>query len=91
MIQRDDAFDATRMERLLKMIEHFDKNGSPDDETLKEIKGLAESNVLSESDYRMALKRIEALFDAKPGTTKGDGLEQLASLVEAYEDEHFPF
>ncbi|MEZ9356100.1 hypothetical protein [Vibrio breoganii] len=73
------------------MIEHFDKNGSPDDETLKEIKGLAESNVLSESDYRMALKRIEALFDAKPGTTKGDGLEQLASLVEAYEDEHFPF
>ncbi len=37
----------------------------------------------------MALKRIEAIFDAKPGTPEGDELEQLASFVEAYEEEHY--
>lgn len=35
LIQRDDVFDATRMERLLKMAERFNKNGTLDDETLK--------------------------------------------------------
>ncbi|MGL0930729.1 hypothetical protein ACSTDZ_16990 [Vibrio vulnificus] len=46
---------------------------------------------ISESDYKAALKRIESLFDAaKPGTPEGDELERLASLVEEYEDKHFP-
>lgn len=90
LIQRDDVFDSPRMETLVKIAERFNKNGTLDDETLKKIKGLSESNTPSENDYRMALKRIEAIFDAKPGTPEGDELEQLTSFVEAYEEEHYP-
>lgn len=46
--------------------------------------------VISKQDYKLALKRIEALFDAEPGTPEGDELEMLVSLVEAYEDLHHP-
>ncbi|SFQ35058.1 transcriptional regulator [Enterovibrio norvegicus] len=46
--------------------------------------------VTSEQDYKLALKRIEALFDAEPGTPEGDELEMLVCLVEAYEDLHYP-
>ncbi len=45
----------------------------------------------SESDYRMALERIEAIFDAEPGTPEGNELENLASFVEEYEEKHFSF
>lgn len=46
---------------------------------------------ISESDYKVALKRIESLFDAaEPGTPEGDELERLAALVEEYEEKHFP-
>ncbi|MDW1461225.1 hypothetical protein R7F07_01975 [Vibrio sp. YT-16] len=90
LIQRDDVFGASRMETLLKMAERFNKNGTLDGETLKKIKGLTELNTPSENDYRMALKRIEAIFDAKLGTPEGDELEQLISFVEAYEEEHYP-
>lgn len=52
---------------------------------------LAELGVAaSENEYRMALERIEAIFDAEPGTPEGDELEQLASFVEEYEEEHYP-
>lgn len=45
---------------------------------------------ISESDYKVALKRIESLFDAaEPGTPEGDELERLAALVEEYEEKHF--
>lgn len=46
--------------------------------------------IKSEADYEAALAEIEALFDAKPDTARGDRLEVLATLVEAYEDQHFP-
>ena len=78
------------MERLLKMAEHFNKNGTLDGENFKAIKVLAESSTPSEIDYRMALIRIEALFDAEPGSPEGDELELLVSFVEAYEEEHYP-
>lgn len=40
----------------------------------------------SERDYKAALKRINSLFDtADPGTTKGDELEILVTLIEEYE------
>ena len=45
--------------------------------------------IKTEADYDAALKDIENLFDAEPGTPKGDHLEILATLVEAYEDEHY--
>jgi HTH-type transcriptional regulator/antitoxin HigA len=41
-------------------------------------------------EYRMALRRIERLMDARRGTSQGDELELLATLVELYEDEHAP-
>lgn len=39
----------------------------------------------SERDYKDALARIEALWDAEPNTEKGDELSMLAILVENYE------
>ena len=44
--------------------------------------------VKSESDYRAALKEIETLMDAKPGSARGDRLDVLVTLVAAYEDKH---
>ncbi len=41
------------------------------------------------ADYEAALKEIERLFEAEPGTPQGDRLEVLTTLVEAYEDRHF--
>jgi len=45
---------------------------------------------LSEAEYKMAMKRIEALLDATPNTEEGDELEKLVSLVDAYENNHHP-
>ena len=41
-------------------------------------------------DYRQALKEIETLMSAKANTPKGDRLDVLVTLVEAYERAHFP-
>ncbi|EKO3674209.1 hypothetical protein M3923_002914 [Vibrio metschnikovii] len=79
------------MEKMLKMAERFNKSGSVDRETLMKVKGLTESEILSENEYRMVLKRIETIFDAEPGTPEGDELEKLVTWVEAYEEEHYPF
>jgi HTH-type transcriptional regulator/antitoxin HigA len=46
--------------------------------------------IRSEEDYSKALARIEELMDAKPGTTEMDELELLVSIVEVYEERHFP-
>jgi len=45
--------------------------------------------IKTEKEYETALKEIERLFNAEPGTPDGDRLEVLATLVEAYEDELF--
>lgn len=42
------------------------------------------------ADHRAALKEIERLMDAKPGTPEGDRLEVLTTLVERYESQHEP-
>jgi HTH-type transcriptional regulator/antitoxin HigA len=41
-------------------------------------------------DHRAALQLIEQLWGADPGTEEGDALDVLATLVERYEEEHFP-
>lgn len=46
--------------------------------------------IKSEQDYQQALARIDELMDAEPDTPEGDELEVLATLVETYEDKHFP-
>jgi HTH-type transcriptional regulator/antitoxin HigA len=45
--------------------------------------------IKTERDYRTALKEIERLWDAKPNTLRGDRLEVLVTLVEAYEQRHY--
>lgn len=44
----------------------------------------------TEQDYKQAMSRLEAIFDAKKGTSEGDELEVLSLLIEKYEEEHFP-
>ena len=46
--------------------------------------------IRTERDYSWALKRVDQLMDASPGTDEGDELDVLATLVEAYEQLHFP-
>jgi HTH-type transcriptional regulator/antitoxin HigA len=41
-------------------------------------------------DYRWALLRIEELMEAGPDSEAGTELDVLATLVEAYEEKHFP-
>src|SRR5687767_12533434 len=46
--------------------------------------------ITGEKEYRRALKTIETLWDAQPGTAAHDSLEVLALLVEDYERRTFP-
>ena len=46
--------------------------------------------IRSEQDYEEALAEAEALWGAGTGTPKGDRLDVLATLIEAYEAEHYP-
>jgi len=46
--------------------------------------------IKTEADYEAALAEIEKLFEAEPGTLEGDRLEILTTLVEAYEEAHYP-
>ena len=46
--------------------------------------------IKTKADHRAALKEIERLIDAKPGTPAGDRLEVLTTLVERYESQHEP-
>lgn len=50
---------------------------------------LAIRPVRTEADYERALEDIESLMDARPGTPEADELEVLATLVEAYEADHY--
>lgn len=46
--------------------------------------------IRTEVDHRAAFARIDALWDAQPGTPEHDEVEVLAILISAYEDEHWP-
>jgi len=46
--------------------------------------------IKTESDHDAALRAIERLCGAEEGTPEGDRLDILTTLVEAYEDAHFP-
>jgi len=45
--------------------------------------------IRSESDYDAALAEVEGLMDAKPRTRKGDRLDVLVTLLEAYEEKRW--
>ena len=46
--------------------------------------------IKTEADYKVALARADEIFDAKPGTSEGDELESLLTLIERYEEIAFP-
>jgi HTH-type transcriptional regulator / antitoxin HigA len=46
--------------------------------------------IRTQTDYQEALGEIELLFDAAPNTPEHDRLDILSTLVEAYEQKHFP-
>lgn len=46
--------------------------------------------IRTERDYSAALKAVERLWGAKVGTPDGDRLDVLATLIDAYEAEHYP-
>ena len=46
--------------------------------------------IRNEDDYEAALAEVAALWGAKSGTPKGDRLDVLATLIDAYESQHYP-
>jgi len=46
--------------------------------------------IKTQIDYDAALAEVERLWGATPDTPEGDKLEVLFTLVEAYENEHYP-
>jgi HTH-type transcriptional regulator/antitoxin HigA len=46
--------------------------------------------IKTEADYEASLLEIQRLWGAEEGSADGDRLEILATLVESYEENHFP-
>ena len=46
--------------------------------------------IKTEADYEHALKRLDQVFDAAPGTKAGDEAEILSLLIENYENQYYP-
>jgi len=46
--------------------------------------------IRTKADYEKALSEVERLWSAKSGTREGDHLDVLATLIDAYEAEHYP-
>src|SRR5207244_3977521 len=46
--------------------------------------------IRGEADYERALRRVEDLWNPSEGSTESDELDILATLIEAYEREHYP-
>jgi len=45
--------------------------------------------IKTSADYQTVLNEIENLFDATPNTPRGDQLEVLTTLLEAYEEQRY--
>jgi HTH-type transcriptional regulator / antitoxin HigA len=46
--------------------------------------------IRTNADYEGALNEVERLWGSKLGSRDGDRLDVLATLIDAYETEHFP-
>ena len=46
--------------------------------------------IRSEADYERSLAEAERLWGAKSGTPEGDRLDVLATLIDAWESQHYP-
>ena len=46
--------------------------------------------IRTEADYEAALREIEDLWESSYGSPEGDKLDVLVTLVEVYEEKHYP-
>jgi HTH-type transcriptional regulator/antitoxin HigA len=46
--------------------------------------------IRTKADHKRALAEVERLWGAKNGTPEGDRLDVLATLIEAFEEQHYP-
>ena len=46
--------------------------------------------IRNNEDLRAAFKRLELVYQAQEGTPEADEMEILVTLIEAYENKHFP-
>ncbi|MDA8178786.1 MAG: helix-turn-helix domain-containing protein [Desulfobacteria bacterium] len=46
--------------------------------------------IRTKADYEAALKKISSLLDAPEGSLEAEMLDRLSSLVEVYEEDHYP-
>jgi HTH-type transcriptional regulator/antitoxin HigA len=46
--------------------------------------------IRTKADHKKALAELERLWGARSGTPRGDRLDVLATLIEAYEARHYP-
>jgi HTH-type transcriptional regulator/antitoxin HigA len=46
--------------------------------------------IRNDDDHAAAIRELEKLWGAAPGTERGDKLEVLATLVEKYEEQRWP-
>ena len=46
--------------------------------------------IKSEADYKVALKRLEEIFDASIGTSESDEADILGLMIDEYEKKHYP-
>jgi antitoxin component HigA of HigAB toxin-antitoxin module len=53
-------------------------------------KPMGSSPIQTDADYRAAVDEIRALWDAEAGSADEDRLDVLATLVDAYERQHWP-
>ncbi len=45
--------------------------------------------IRDDADLKAAFRRLEAIFQAEPGTAEADEMEVLVTLIEAYENKHY--
>ncbi len=46
--------------------------------------------IKTEEEYKLALKRLEVIFDAEFGSMEGEELDLLSLLIDSYEKIHYP-
>ena len=46
--------------------------------------------IKSDQDYKIALERLEQIFDAAPDTKEGDEADILSMLIDNYENQYYP-
>lgn len=46
--------------------------------------------IRNDDDLTAAFKHLESIFQAKAGTPEADEMEILVTLIEAYENKHYP-